>query len=108
MPVETPVADIPIEKITDEIITQYLDDDRPWIVGFSGGKDSTTLLQLVFYALQRLPKKKLHKEIHVLCNDTLVENPAVVRYIDDTLNKIRVAGEGYDFPMYVAKVTPTL
>src|SRR5438105_2543506 len=108
MPVETPVADIPIEKITDEIITQYLDDDRPWIVGFSGGKDSTTLLQLVFYALQQLSKKDWHKEVHVLCNDTLVENPAVVRYIDDTLDKIRGAGEHYGFPMQVAKVTPAL
>src|SRR5205085_6449213 len=108
MPVETPVADIPIEKITDEIITQYWDDDRPWIVGFSGGKDSTTLLQLVFYALQQLSKKDWHKEVHVLCNDTLVENPAVVRYIDDTLDKIRGAGEHYGFPMQVAKGTPAL
>lgn len=99
---------IPVESIIKEIIQQYKADDKPWIVGFSGGKDSTTLLQFIFYALQQLPKEELHKEIHVLCNDTLVENPAVVRYIDDTLNKIRVAGEGYGFPMYVAKVTPVL
>ena len=97
-----------MEAITKEIITQYKADDRPWIVGFSGGKDSTTLLQLVFYALQQIPKDELHKEVHVLCNDTLVENPAVVRYIDDTLEKIRKAGEEYGFPMNVAKVTPVL
>jgi DNA sulfur modification protein DndC len=98
-----------IEFITNEIIEQYLADERPWIIGFSGGKDSTTLLQLVFYALRKLQKiQPLHKEIHVLCNDTLVENPAVVRWIDDTLEKIRAAGEEYSFPMQVAKVTPTL
>jgi DNA sulfur modification protein DndC len=51
---------------------------------------------------------KLHKDIHVLCNDTLVENPAVVRWIDDTLDKIRNAGEGYGFPIKVVKVTPVL
>jgi DNA sulfur modification protein DndC len=100
--------DIPVETISEEIIQQYKEDTRPWIIGFSGGKDSTTLLQLVFYALQKIPKKDLKKEVHVLCNDTLVENPAVVRYIDDTLDKIRRAGERYDFPMQVAKVTPTL
>lgn len=97
-----------IEAVTSEIINQYFADNKPWIIGFSGGKDSTTLLQLVFYALQQLPQKKLHKDIHVLCNDTLVENPAVVRYIDDTLDKIRTAGQHYGFPMQVAKVTPTL
>jgi DNA sulfur modification protein DndC len=99
-----------VEQIIVEIKEQYIADDTPWIVGFSGGKDSTTLLQLVFYALLELQKEgvKLHKELHVLCNDTLVENPAVVRWIDDTLDKIRVAGEGYGFPIKVVKVTPVL
>ena len=99
---------VSFKAIMSEIIEQYEADERPWIVGFSGGKDSTTLLQLVFYALRKLPKENLKKEIHVLCNDTLVENPAVVRYIDDTLEKIRKAGERYGFPMSVAKVTPVL
>lgn len=96
------------KRISDEIVEQYLADDRVWVIGFSGGKDSTTLLQLVFYALQRIPAEQRHKEVHVLCNDTLVENPAVVRYIDDTLDKIRAAGERLNFPLKVAKVTPTL
>ncbi len=99
-----------VENIIAEIKEQYLADDTPWIVGFSGGKDSTTLLQLVFFALLELQREnvKLHKELHVLCNDTLVENPAVVRWIDDTLDKIRAAGEGYNFPIKVVKVTPVL
>ena len=99
-----------VENIIAEIKEQYLADDTPWIVGFSGGKDSTMLLQLTFFALLELAKEnvKLHKELHVLCNDTLVENPAVVRWIDDTLDKIRTAGEGYDFPIKVVKVTPVL
>jgi len=38
-----------IKEIEAEIIDQYTTDEnpRPWIVGFSGGKDSTMLLQLV-------------------------------------------------------------
>ena len=99
-----------VENIIAEIKEQYTADATPWIIGFSGGKDSTTLLQLVFYALLELQREnvELHKEIHVLCNDTLVENPAVVRWIDDTLDKIRSAGEGYNFPIKVVKVTPVL
>lgn len=97
------------QRITDGIIEQYKEpDDRVWVIGFSGGKDSTTLLQLVFYALRQLPIEELKREVHVLCNDTLVENPAVVRFIDDTLARIHTAGEAYGFPMHVAKVTPTL
>ena len=43
-----------VENIIAEIKEQYLADATPWIIGFSGGKDSTTLLQLVFFALLEL------------------------------------------------------
>lgn len=52
-------------KIIDEIKDQYLGDSTPWVVGFSGGKDSTALLQLIFYALGELPQSQRAKEIHV-------------------------------------------
>ena len=39
------------EEIHQEIQQVYLGDSRPWVVGYSGGKDSTTALQLVWYAL---------------------------------------------------------
>ena len=35
-------------KIKDEMKLVYLHDQRPWMIGFSGGKDSTLLCQLVF------------------------------------------------------------
>ena len=38
-----------IENIIAEIKEQYLADDTPWIVGFSGGKDSTTLLKTLVF-----------------------------------------------------------
>lgn len=42
-----------IHYIVSEIEDQYLypDQARPWIIGFSGGKDSTALLQLVWLAV---------------------------------------------------------
>lgn len=47
-----------IEYIIDEILDQYMYadvTDRPWIIGFSGGKDSTVLLTEV-----RIPRYYLH------------------------------------------------
>lgn len=86
-----------VEQITsnikEEIKTQYLEDSVPWVVGFSGGKDSTAVLQLIFYALSELPKNKLTKELHVLSNDTLVENPNVVLFLDEQLHNIHIAGK---------------
>ncbi len=85
------------KRIADEIeLTikqQYLDDKTPWVLCFSGGKDSTALLQLVFFSLASLPKEKLTKEIHVLCNDTLVENPTIAKHVDGQLAKIEAWGK---------------
>ena len=86
-----------ISTIKNEIKEQYLEDQIPWVIGFSGGKDSTAILQLIFYALADLPKKALKKEVHVLSNDTLVENPNVVTFLDEQLEKIETAGKNHLF-----------
>jgi DNA sulfur modification protein DndC len=99
---------INIKYIKEEIKDQYLKDNRPWIIGFSGGKDSTAVLQLVWYALRELPKEKLQKEVHVVCNDTLVENPRIVEWIDRNLSSIENKARIEGLPIIVAKTTPEL
>ena len=99
--------------IMSQIQEQYLDDSIPWVIGFSGGKDSTTVLQMIFYALSSLPEEKLHKQIHVICNDTLVENPAIAKHVDEELKKIEIAGKSRLFKhnpdlFSVIKVKPKL
>ena len=64
---------------------------RPWIIGFSGGKDSTMLLQLVWTAISKIDGILKQREIHIVCNDTLVENPKIVQNINATLAKIQKA-----------------
>ena len=64
-----------IEGMKDTIRNLYLADDIPWVIGYSGGKDSTATLQLVWYALRELPADKLTKVVHVINTDTLVESP---------------------------------
>jgi len=96
------------KQIIKEIQEQYLVDSRPWVVGFSGGKDSTCLLQLVFYALMELPHEKLRKDVHVLCNDTLVENPKIVDFVVGQIERIQIYGEKLGLPIKTATVYPKL
>lgn len=71
-----------IKEIENEIIDQYLNDDNPrsWIVGFSGGKDSTMLLQMVWIAIKSIPAELRTRKVYVVCNNTLVENPRILEY----------------------------
>jgi DNA sulfur modification protein DndC len=97
-----------ISFILEEIKDQYLNDDRPWIIGFSGGKDSSMLLQLVWAALREIPKEKRNKQVHVVCNDTLVENPKIVEWIDRSLENIDKQAKAENLPITVAKTVPIL
>ena len=39
----------------------YLEDRIPWICGYSGGKDSSATVQLVWMALREIPPEKRAK-----------------------------------------------
>ena len=100
-----------INHIISEIKDQYLlldDFHRPWIIGFSGGKDSTALLQLVWLALKQITPEQRQRKIYVVCNDTLVENPIVVDYVTRVLEKIQQAAVQQGLPIEVQKTIPRL
>ena len=86
----------------------YQQNDMPWIVGFSGGKDSTATLQLVWNAISKLPESERIKKVYVLSSDTLVETPVIVDYIDSTLEKINTASIDQSMPVEAHKVSPIL
>jgi DNA sulfur modification protein DndC len=91
----------------EDIRTIYLADDRPWVIGYSGGKDSTVVVRLVFEALMALPKAERKKPVFVVSSDTLVETPLVVNLIRDTQEQMRLAATAHDVPIDVAQpVTP--
>lgn len=86
----------------------YGADDRPWVIGYSGGKDSTCALQLIWNAIAKLPEAKREKSIFVLSSDTLVETPVIVNYIDETLAAINVAAQAQNMPITAQKVVPEI
>ena len=67
-----------------ELLANFLADSRPWIVAFSGGKDSTVVLQLVYEMLLSLPKEK-RKKVFVVMSDTKVESPVIEDYLQETM-----------------------
>jgi DNA sulfur modification protein DndC len=100
-----------IRHIEAEIIDQFMQEDnnRPWIVGFSGGKDSTMLLQLVWSALLKIdPIIRQQRPIYLICNDTLVENPKIVEFIYRTLKNITKAAVKDGINLIVETTTPKL
>ena len=105
-----------IEYIIDEILDQYMYadmTDRPWIIGFSGGKDSTVLLTLVWLALRKIKESvvtpfQLRRPVYVVCNDTMVENPIISTYVDEVLNQIEKKAREENMPIFVRKTIPRL
>ena len=89
-----------------EIQELYLKDHLPWVIGYSGGKDSTVIVRLVFEALREIPKEQRTKPVFVVSSDTLVETPVVVQLISETLANIQQAALMQEIPITVAQVTP--
>lgn len=100
----------PFDIIREEIITEYLNCEQcyPWIVTFSGGKDSTLVAHLVFEALLTLPPNMRKRQVYFVSNDTLVESPLVVRHMRSELNRIIKAAEILKLPIHGEVTVPKL
>lgn len=80
-------------EILDEMKMVYLYDKRPWMIGFSGGKDSTLLCSLVFEMLQTLKPEEITKKVYIISSDTMAENPIVRDYMHKMSNLIGENGK---------------
>ena len=92
-----------IEELTRKV---YLGDSRPWVVGYSGGKDSTALLQLIWNSLLGMPAAQRMKPVYVISSDTLVESPVIVQQIQSTHERIRTTAEREGLPFVTEIVRP--
>ena len=104
----TSVAGRPLPNLIKEIQDLYIEDEKPWVIGFSGGKDSTTILSLIYVALLKLDKKQRHKHIYVVSSDTLVETPMVVDMISTTIDLINTNAKKLDIPLSAHQVIPKM
>lgn len=96
-----------IEDTKNLLKEQYLSDDRPWVVTFSGGKDSSTVLHLTVEMIQELKKEnKDTKTIYIVSSDTKVEMPVIDKYFFKKLDEIRKFITINQLNMKVAVVSP--
>lgn len=95
-----------VEALVAEIRALYLSDTFPWVVGYSGGKDSTATLQLVWMALAGIDAAERTKPVHVISTDTLVENPIVAAWVERSLETMRAAAERARLPIQPHRLTP--
>lgn len=76
------------EEIIEEMTFVYKHDNRPWLIGYSGGKDSSLLVTLVVETVARLEEDERTKKIFIVTSDTGVENPIVKNYMHSSSAKI--------------------
>jgi DNA sulfur modification protein DndC len=92
--------------IIHRVQSAYALDNRPWVIGYSGGKDSSAVATLVYMSVLALEKEKRTKNIFLVASDTLVETPKVVDHIDDSLAAIHRQAKLDELPITTHKVLP--
>lgn len=98
------------EAIVADLKTEYLSETQcyPWIIGFSGGKDSTLVVQAVLEAILAVPPSARTREVHVISNDTLVESPMVISHLANVQKQIEDAALNMGLPVTVATTHPDI
>jgi DNA sulfur modification protein DndC len=97
------------EQIIQEIQELFLSDPLPWIIGYSGGKDSTASLQLIWRAVAALPEaSRRFKPIYVISTDTLVENPVIAMWVELSLKRMELAAHEQGLKIIPKRLTPDL
>lgn len=98
-----------VEVILQQLAENYQADDRhPWVIAFSGGKDSTLVTHLVFEALGRVRPSRRTRPVHILASDTQVETPAISEFVREQLSAIEAGGRDLGLPVACHLVTPEL
>lgn len=95
-----------VDALVSEIQELYCADEVPWVVGYSGGKDSTAVLQLVWLAVAGLEPVDRKKPVYVISTDTLVENPIVAAWVTRSLNTMASKAAEQGLPIHPNRLTP--
>ncbi len=97
-----------INGLMETIRNLYLCDDIPWVIGYSGGKDSTATLQLVWLALSELPREQVKKQVHIINTDTMVESPVISKWVQKSLKTMEEAANEQGLPFVTHRLTPAM
>src|SRR5665648_322985 len=85
---------------------EYLSNEIPWSLCFSGGKDSSAMLKLTYNAIVNI--KNPNKLINVVYCDTGVEIPIITSFVKKTFSKFKNEIIKLDLPIKINIVEPKL
>lgn len=100
-------SSVVFDLIRNEMLEEYLQShSNPWVVGYSGGKDSTLVVHLLFELLLSLPPSQRTRQVHIVGNDTLVESPLVMFHLAESIKEIGDAATAFGFPVKTKITSP--
>ena len=96
------------DSLVESVTKEYINDKQnyPWIIGFSGGKDSSLVAHIVFQVILNIRPSKRTRDIYIVSNDTLVESPLVVEHITKQLSLIDEAAKNFNLPIKIHITRP--
>jgi len=97
-----------INGLMETVRNLYLADDIPWVIGYSGGKDSTATVQLVWLSLQELPIEQRKKKVHIINTDTLVQSPVIEKWVGNSLEIMGRAAKENGLPFVTHRLIPDM
>ena len=98
-----------LRSIRQELRAEYLQPhDKPWMIGFSGGKDSTLLAHLVLDCLMSVAPDDRKRRVFIVSNDTLVESPIFQSFVDRLLGQLSEGVAALRLPVEVIKTHPLI
>ncbi|WP_244746175.1 DNA phosphorothioation system sulfurtransferase DndC [Paraburkholderia terricola] len=95
-----------INEALDYITRVYVESKRPWYIGFSGGKDSSAVVKLVFQALRELTGATT--PVSIIYCDTGVEIPTIQHLVSTTLAKLDAEAGELNLPIKSIAVSPPI
>lgn len=96
-----------ILQTMQDMENKYLSSNRAFVIAFSGGKDSTCVLQLFYDMLLRLPANK-RRPSFAICSNTLVEPPHIEKFLQTIIEAINTHAKTNNIPFKIIEVTPEL
>ncbi len=104
--------ELPYVSLRNEAIRElretYLRDSRVWYIMSSQGKDSTTVVDLVWNMLLELPPELRTKTIHIVSSSTRVEAPVYQKHLFDSVALMRQAAREQGLPIEVHLAEPEM
>jgi DNA sulfur modification protein DndC len=103
-PLSTEAKSNNIDTIISTLKDYYENDDKPFACGFSGGKDSSVMMDLVVKMLMQIDNPT--KPVFVQFSDTLLEMDNTISQIHKTLDDLEAFAKTHNLPIIVKRVRP--